>query len=130
VAQEPKESAASPARKWIADEFDGCVWIHDVDGDSVQLLPGDEIPAGHEEKVGPHIPTTTEEPKSARMKAIDPAYVAPRQSATAVSGFDPGQATVKAVVEYVRDNPEEAQAVLDRERAGKNRRSIFSELEA
>jgi hypothetical protein len=115
--------------KWIADEYDGCVYVHDVDGESVQLNPGDQIPAGHEEKVGPHIPTTFEKPRSTRIREIDGEYERPASEAGVdLEGFDPGQHKTSDVVDYVRRNPEHAQAVLDRERAGKNRRSIFTEL--
>lgn len=46
------------------------------------------------------------------------------------AGFDPGEHTVDEVKAYVGEHPDERQAVLDAERAGKNRTTLVEWLEA
>jgi hypothetical protein len=124
------DEPSGDTKKWIADTFDGSVVIHGVDGESVYLHPGDPIPAGHEDKVLPHIPTTTRKPRSARLREVNRSYGsdAPATDPDEVTDFQPGEHTVAQVVEYIEDHPEHAQIVLDRERGGKNRRTIFDKL--
>lgn len=43
--------------------------------------------------------------------------------------FDPGAATVAEVIDYVDAHPDETQAVLDAEEAGKNRSTLVTALE-
>ena len=51
------------------------------------------------------------------------------QAATASSsGFDPGEHTVDEVKAHVDANPDQAQAVLDAELAGKNRTTLVDWL--
>lgn len=123
--REQAERAARARGKWIADGFDGCVVIHDVDGESVTLTAGEQIPTGHEDKVGPHIPTTDTKPRSARIRDIDLDVQGDPDP-----GFQPGEHKVDDVVAFIQANPQHAQRVLDLERAGRNRRSVFDKLGA
>ena len=45
-------------------------------------------------------------------------------------GYDPGDDSVDAVLAYVDENPNEADRVLAAEKAGKNRTTLVSQLEA
>jgi hypothetical protein len=45
-------------------------------------------------------------------------------------GYDPGEDNVDDVLAYVDENPDEADRVLAAEKAGKNRTTVVSQLEA
>ena len=121
--------------RWIADNFEGSVVVHDVDGDSVTLVAGDQIPPGHEDKVYPNIPTTTSKPRSARIRELDQ-ELGGGPSVHGAAGieyaeqeqYDPGQHTVVEVIAYLEAHPEDVQQVLELERAGRGRRSLFEKF--
>ena len=54
----------------------------------------------------------------------------PEEEQQLVEGYDPGDHTVDEVKIYADENPEEAQSLLDAERAGKDRTTLVSYLEA
>jgi hypothetical protein len=122
-SDDTKKAPAPAPRRWIADTFDGVVYVHGVDGagTSRTLAAGDEIPAGHEEKIRSHIPTTSTQPKSSRLREFDATIGGGEQAPT----FDPRDHTVPQVNDYLQDNPEDVQRVLDLERSGAARIGIL-----
>jgi hypothetical protein len=119
-----KQDAAPAERRWIADTFEGAVYVHNVDGAGTSrvLVAGDEIPAGHEDEVRSHIPTTTRQPRSSRLREFDATLS--HEGAPAPT-FDPRDHTVPEVNAYLADNPEDVQRVLDLERAGAARIGVL-----
>jgi hypothetical protein len=111
-------------RRWIADTFEGVVYVHNVDGAGTSrvLAAGDEIPAGHEDKVRSHIPTTTSQPRSSRLREFDSTLS--HEGAPAPT-FDPRDHTVPQVNEYLQAYPEDVQRVLDLERSGAARIGVL-----
>lgn len=61
---------------------------------------------------------------------LEPIWTGAGEEPEAAPGFDPGTATVADVQAHVEANPGERQAVLDAERAGKNRTTLVEWLEA
>lgn len=123
AAKKAANAKQQPARLWIADEFDGCTYLHNVDGlgTARRLEAGDEIPAGFEDEVKSHIPTTDEQPRSSRLREFD----ASLGQGDRDTSFDPRDHTVAEVNEYLRSHPREVQRVLDLERTGAARISIL-----
>ena len=61
-------------------------------------------------------------------EALHNSAVVGSSNAPVVDGFDPGEHTVEEVVEYVADHPDELEAVLVAERAGKARVTLLAVL--
>jgi hypothetical protein len=55
--------------------------------------------------------------------------VVPEQKSSSSGAFDPGEHTVAEVEDYVAKHPDQADAVLAAEQAGKNRTTLVSSLE-
>ena len=77
----------------------------------------EELLEGHEAKTKPAPGYRDSNPIPLPKKFVDPLKMAQE----AVSTFDPSTKTVREVVDYIKANPEQADAVLAREAAGKNR---------
>jgi hypothetical protein len=114
---------AKSGRRWIADTFEGAVYVHNVDGAGTSrvLQAGDEIPEGSEGQIRSHIPTTGSQPRSSRLREFDAGLDGGRQAPT----FDPRDHTVHDVNAYLDDNPEDVQRVLDLERSGAARIGVL-----
>jgi hypothetical protein len=121
MAENVKDNAGAPGKVWISDRFEGCTYVHGVDGfgSSQRLEAGDEVPAGFEDQLGRHIPTTRTQPRSSRVREIAGDY------GDEVPDFDPRDATVPEVNAYLEENPEDVQRVLDLERSGAARTGIL-----
>ena len=63
--------------------------------------------------------------RSGPVPTRNPAAAAPQPQ----DGFDPADHTVAEVEEYVDANPDQQAAVLDAEKAGKNRTTLVEPLE-
>lgn len=77
-----------------------------------------------DEPEGPETSTTTDETPEAATEASE-GTEAPAEEANTDEGYDPTAHTVADVQEYLAANPDQADYVLDRERAGKARTTLI-----
>jgi hypothetical protein len=78
--------------------------------------------------------STFEDPNREAV-GLDPIWTGADASGQAPPGevipeFDPGDHTVAEVEQYVADHPDQREAVLDAELAGKNRTTLVGSLES
>ncbi len=109
------------------------VFLTDPDSLAVtRFVAGDEIPSKY--KVGDHLftddPDWTGTPQTGSFGRVLPFGGDPQAGDTRGSdSYDPGEHNADEVVEYVGDDQARAAAVLEQERAGKNRKSVVEPLE-
>jgi hypothetical protein len=116
--------------RWLPDDFDGCVVIHDA-GDaheSVTLVAGDEIPDGV--VFGSHIKTVSVKPRITRQRELDAQLAADQAEAgddddPGGPDFDPRKHNVAEVTAYLQQNPGDAGRVFALEERGQRRAGIL-----
>jgi hypothetical protein len=86
------------------------------------------VPVGVKDATGTADFTFTE-PAAPEVAADEFDPDAPDQEWEADAAFDPAAHTVTEVIGYVEDNPDQREAVLELERAGKDRVTLISHLE-
>ncbi len=71
-----------------------------------------------------------EAPEEAPEEQQAPEQEAPEEEAPQQEGgFDPSAHSINEVLAYVEENPDQKEAVLEQERAGKNRSTLIAKLE-